>query len=82
MSIHNDPRRHSLDEEEYREWQNDLRMEYAQEIYEVQHPYDAYEDFKNPDCDCIGEDGSCYYDYDCIHQRGKWKDMCALWKGE
>jgi len=40
MSIHADPRRHSLDEEEYREWQRDLRLEYAREIYEEKHPYE------------------------------------------
>ena len=40
MSIHADPRRNSLDEEEYREWQRDLRLEYAREIYEEKHPYE------------------------------------------
>ena len=80
MSIHSDPRRNSLDEEEYREWQRDLKSEYAREEYEERHPYDAYEDSENLVCDYVGEDGSCNYDYDCIHQRGKWKDMCALWK--
>ena len=80
MSIHSDPRRNSLDEEEYREWQRDLKSEYAREEYEERHPYDAYEDFQNPVCDYMGEDGSCDCDDHCIHQRGKWKDMCALWK--
>lgn len=45
--------------------------------------FDAYEDFRNPVCDCLDKtDGTCNCDYDCVYQRGKWKDACALWKKE
>ena len=74
MSIHNDPRRNSLDEDEYRAWENDLRMEYAREEYEMRHPYD--DDDAEIKCDWQGDDGSCNYDGHCAHQTGKWKDTC------
>ena len=74
MSIHSDPRRNSLDEEEYREWQNDLRMEYAKQEY--------YDNATDDDfvCGYMGEDGSCNCDRNCSNQTGKWKDTCGLWK--
>ena len=75
MSIHADPRRHSLDEEEYKEWQRDLRLEYAREEYEERYPYE-----ESGDCNYQGEDGSCNYDGNCTHQRGKWRDICGTWK--
>ena len=76
MSIHNDPRRNSRDKAEYAEWQNELRMEYRRESL----PDDiAADDFK---CGYMNDDGSCDCDRHCQHQKGKWKDMCALWKGE
>lgn len=76
MSIHADPRRHSLDEEEYKEWQRDLRLEYAREEYEEKHQYDE----ENITCDYQGEDGSCNCDDHCEYQRGKWKDVCGVWR--
>ena len=78
MSIHADPRRNSLDEEEYREWQRDLRLEYAREEYEERHPYE--DDTSNITCDYQSEDGSCNCDENCKYQVGKWKDACSLWK--
>lgn len=75
MSIHNDPRRFSTDDE-YREWQNDLRMEYARETYEEKHPYD--DDTSNITCAYWSEDGSCNCDDHCKYQKGKWKDICGL----
>lgn len=78
MSIHADPRRHSLDEEEYREWQRDLMLEYEREVYEEKHPYE--DDTSNITCDYQGEDGSCNCDDHCKYQVGKWKDACSLWK--
>jgi len=75
MSIHNDPRRYSTDEEEVRAWENDMRMEYAKQEYYDSLAYE--EDFE---CDYVGEDGSCNYDGHCVNQTGKWKDTCALWK--
>jgi len=44
MSIHADPRRNSLDDEEYKEWQRDLRLEYTREEYEEKHPYEDMEE--------------------------------------
>ena len=45
--------------------------------------YEYYESFSAGEpCSYCGEDGSCNCDGNCIHQTGKWKDMCALWKGE
>ena len=63
MSIHNDPRRFSTDEDERREWENDLRMEYAPEEYERTHPYECEEEqtaTKEDDYDCM----SCAHDGD------------------
>lgn len=77
MSIHNDPRRHSLDEEEYKEWQRDLRLEYAREEYEQKHPYE-FEEVAT--CEYMGDDGSCNCDDNCVHQRGKWRDVCEVWR--
>lgn len=68
MSIHSDPRRNSLDEEEYREWQRDLRNEYAEE-----------QPIKLP-CGFATEDGSCTSEEICPHQYGKWKDLCGRMK--
>lgn len=76
MSIHNDPRRHSLDEQEYAEWQRDLRLEYAREEYEMKHPYED----ESITCDYQTEDGSCMCDGNCVHQRGKWRDVCGVWR--
>lgn len=33
-------------------------------------------------CDYCGEDGSCNCDGNCIHQTGRWRDMCSQWKEE
>ncbi len=77
MSIHNDPRRFSSDADECADWERDLRLEYRREEYEDKHPYDDCYSFS---CDYQGKDGSCNCDDKCIHQTGKWRDVCEMWE--
>ena len=76
MSIHSDPRQNSMDPEERADWERDLNYEYRREIYEQKHPYE----FENTECNYQGEDGSCMCDDHCVHQLGKWRDVCGVWE--
>lgn len=76
MSIHNDPRQHSENPEDREDFERDLRYEYRREEYENRHPYEH----EDSHCGYQGEDGSCNYDGHCVHQMGKWRDSCGVWK--
>ena len=77
MSVHSDYRG-ELTPDERTEYERDLKTAYRRETYEQNHPYE--EDTENVTCDYMDSDGSCNCDDNCKHQRGKWKDTCALWK--
>lgn len=77
MSVHSDYRSNNPSREERAEYERDLRAAYARETYEEKHPY---EDDTAVTCDYMGDDGSCNCDDHCVHQRGKWKDVCGVWK--
>ena len=75
MSVHSDYRG-NLTPDERAEYERDLRAAYARETYEQKHGYE----FESATCDYMGEDGSCNCDDNCVHQRGKWRDVCGVYK--
>ena len=75
MSVHSDYRG-NLTPEERAEFERDLRAAYAREEYEQKHPYEL----ENTECNYQGEDGSCMCDDHCVHQLGKWRDVCGVYK--